>query len=320
MDNPILVTGAAGGSQGATGNRLVRLLREKGIPVRAFVRKVDQRSDVLREMGAEVFAGDLVSIQSVREALKGIEKVYFCYPVQADLLEATAILAQAAKEEGVKFIFQLSSGASSDQSPSPWGRKAWLSEQILEWSGVPTFHLRPALFLESLLRQFAKGIGEDSEIRAPFGSGNGKVPSIAAEDVARLALKVLLKPEPFMGKAYQLFTSSHSLNELARELGTLLGRSIRYREITSDELVKETIDREGPANQEGKDHLISLWESFLNLNRDQAFLARMAQGHGAFKKITGESPTPLVEWLKLNRTAIEGDGTFQSNRKPVNAR
>ena len=320
MGSKILVTGAAGGAQGATGNRLTRLLRENGVPVRAFVHKVDERSDALREMGAEVFAGDLVNIQSVREALKGIERVYFCYPVQADLLEATAILAQAAKEEGVKFIFHLSSGSSSDQNPSPWGRKAWLSEQILEWSGVPSFHLRPAVFLESLLRQFAKGIRQDSEIRAPFGSGDGKVPSIAAEDVARLALKVLLNPEPFIGRADQLFTSNLSLNELAQEVSKLLGRPIRYHEITRDQFLNESIEGEGSANQEGKDHLISLWESFLELNQDQEFRARMAKGHGAFKSMTGESPTSLFEWLKVNQTGIEGDGTFQPSPKSVDAR
>ena len=319
MSSKILVTGAAGGNQGATGNRLTRLLREKGVPVRAFVRKVDERSEVLRGTGAEVFAGDLVSIQSVRAALKGIEKVYFCYPVQADLLEATAILAQAAKEEGVKFIFHLSSGSSSDQSPSPWGRKAWLSEQILEWSGVPSFHLRPAIFFESLLRQFAKGISQDSEIRAPFGSGDGKVPSIAAEDVARLAMKVLLNPEPFIGKTHQLFTSNLSLNELAQDLTKLLGRPIQYHKITPNQWIKESIDREGSANQEGKDHLISLWESFLNLNQDQVFMARMAQGHGVFKTMTGESPTPLIEWLKLYQTAIGGDGIFHSGPMRVKA-
>ena len=320
MSSKVLVTGAAGGAQGATGNRLTRLLREKGVPVRAFVRRVDERSDTLREMGAEIFAGNLVDIQSVRQGLKGIESIYFCYPVQADLLEATAILAQAAREEDVKFVFQLSSGSSSDQSSSPWGRKAWLSEQILAWSGIPSFHLRPALFLESLLRQFAKGIRQDSEIRAPFGSGDGKVPSIAAQDVARLALKVLLNPEPFIGKAYQLFTSSLSLTELAQEIAKLLGRPIRYHEVTRDQFLEESIDREGSANQEGKDHLISLWESFLNLNQDQEFMARMTKGHDAFQRMTGESPTSLIEWLKLNQMAIEGDGTFPSNLKKVNTR
>ena len=34
MSSKILVTGAAGGNQGATGNRVTRLLREKGLPVR----------------------------------------------------------------------------------------------------------------------------------------------------------------------------------------------------------------------------------------------------------------------------------------------
>jgi uncharacterized protein YbjT (DUF2867 family) len=319
MSPKILVTGAAGGNQGATGNRLTRLLREKGVAVRAFVHKVDERSELLRGMGAEVFEGDLVNIQSVREALKGIEKAFFCYPVQADVLEATAILAQAAKEADVKFIFHLSSGSSSDQSPSPWGRKEWLSERILEWSGVPSFHLRPAVYFESLLRQFARGIRQDSAIRAPFGSGDGRVPSIAAEDVAQLAWKVLTNPEPFIGKAHQLFTSNLSLNELAQELTKLLGRPIRYQEVSSDQWIRESIDREGSANQEAKDHLISLWESFLNLNQDPLFIARMAQGHGVFKMMTGESPTSLIGWLNLNQTAIEGDNTFQSSFNRVSA-
>jgi hypothetical protein len=42
MNATILVTGAAGCLHGATGNRLNRLLRA-GLPVRAFVRKVDER-------------------------------------------------------------------------------------------------------------------------------------------------------------------------------------------------------------------------------------------------------------------------------------
>jgi uncharacterized protein YbjT (DUF2867 family) len=300
MNPKILVTGASGGTQGATGNHITRLLREKGVPVRAFVHKVDERSVPLQEMGAEIFAGDLLNIQSVREAMKGIEKVYFCYPVQAGLLEATPILAEAAREEGVKFIFQLSLGASSDQSLSPWGRKMWLSEKILDWSGIPTFHLRAAPFFENLFRQFSKGIQEDSEIRAPFGSGDGKVPAIAAQDIARLALVVLFNPEPFVGKAPQLFTSNISLNELAQELTKLLGRTIHYREISSEEWLKETVDREGGTNQEGREHLISLWKQILLLNQDPEFQARMSQGQGLFQMMTGEVPTPLKEWMRLN--------------------
>jgi uncharacterized protein YbjT (DUF2867 family) len=296
----VLVTGAAGGTQGATGNRVTHLLREKGVPVRAFVRKDDERSASLREIGAEIFVGDLLNIQSVREAMKGVEKVYFCYPVQAGLLEATAILAQAAKEEGVKFIFHLSLAASSDQSLSPWGRKMWLSEKILDWADIPNFHLRAAPFFENLFRQFSRGLQKDSEIRAPFESGNGKVPAIAAQDVAQLALTVLLNPDPFIGKVPQLFTSNPSLNDLAQQLTTQLGRTIRYREISSESWIEEAIDREGGTNQEGRDHLVSLWNILLLLNQSQEMMAGMSQGHGLFQMMTGKSPTSLSEWMQVN--------------------
>jgi len=109
----------------------------------------------------------------------------------------------------------------------------WLSEKILDWSGIPMFHLRAAPFFENLFRQFSSGIREDSEIRAPFGSGDGIVPAIAAQDVARLARVVLVNPDPFVGQAPQLFTSTISLNDLAQQLTQLLGRTIQYREISS---------------------------------------------------------------------------------------
>ncbi len=41
MIHPILVTGAAGGMQGSTGRQVASLLMERGIPVRAFVHKLD---------------------------------------------------------------------------------------------------------------------------------------------------------------------------------------------------------------------------------------------------------------------------------------
>jgi len=48
MTHPILITGAAGGPQGSTGRLVAELLLKQGIPVRAFVHKLDARSDELR--------------------------------------------------------------------------------------------------------------------------------------------------------------------------------------------------------------------------------------------------------------------------------
>ena len=50
----VLVTGAAGGPQGATGRVLSHLLLERGVRVRALVRTDDDRAAALRAAGAEV--------------------------------------------------------------------------------------------------------------------------------------------------------------------------------------------------------------------------------------------------------------------------
>jgi nucleoside-diphosphate-sugar epimerase len=78
----ILVTGAAPGSQGSTGWHIVRLLRERGLPVRAFVHTVDERSDRLRSLGAEVIQGDLLNFESVKRAMSGVRRAFFTYPVE----------------------------------------------------------------------------------------------------------------------------------------------------------------------------------------------------------------------------------------------
>ncbi len=57
MSKPlILVTGATG----KTGSPVVEQLIERGYPVRALVHRLDERSERLRELGAEVVQGDFI--------------------------------------------------------------------------------------------------------------------------------------------------------------------------------------------------------------------------------------------------------------------
>ena len=58
-NGPILVTGAAG-KIGAVGRSVTDLLLERGLPVRAMVRREDERAAALRAAGAEVVVGDLL--------------------------------------------------------------------------------------------------------------------------------------------------------------------------------------------------------------------------------------------------------------------
>src|SRR5947207_1933715 len=93
----ILVTGAAG-NLGAVGRTVTTLLLERGLPVRAMVRKDDDRAAALRTAGAEVVVGDLMEPADVHRVVNGCRKVYFGMSVSAGYLEATMIMGTVARE------------------------------------------------------------------------------------------------------------------------------------------------------------------------------------------------------------------------------
>ena len=69
-NRPILVTGAAG-QIGAVGRTVTGLLLDRGLPVRAMVRREDDRAAALRAAGAEV----VVLVRNLIAALVRAEEV-----------------------------------------------------------------------------------------------------------------------------------------------------------------------------------------------------------------------------------------------------
>src|SRR5712692_7729570 len=152
VDNgSILVTGAAG-QLGAVGRTVTGLLLERGLPVRAMVRREDDRAAALRAAGAEVVVGDLLEPADVYGVVSGCRRVYFGMSVSAGYLEATVTMAAVAREVGVDALVNMSQMTVSQMSirnttPSRQQRQHWLSEQALAWSGLPVVTIRPTVFL-----------------------------------------------------------------------------------------------------------------------------------------------------------------------------
>src|SRR5260221_7919838 len=134
MAKPVLVTSAAGGRQGKTGRHISEMLLARGIPVRAFVHKIDERSEHLRALGADIFEGDFLDVRSVQRAVHGTSSVYFAYPVQDGLLDATAAMAVAARETGISPLVNLVMLQSSGDAPTPRMRQKYLSQKGFEWA------------------------------------------------------------------------------------------------------------------------------------------------------------------------------------------
>src|SRR5262247_2336321 len=143
----ILVTGAAG-QLGAVGRTVTGLLLDRGLRVRAMVRREDERAAALRAAGAEVVIGDLLEPADVYRALSGCRRAYFGMSVSAGYLEATVTMAAVAREVGVDALVNMSQMSIQNTTPSPQQRQHWLGEQALAWSGLPVVTIRPTVFLE----------------------------------------------------------------------------------------------------------------------------------------------------------------------------
>lgn len=119
----VLITGATGG----TGKNAIAKLIELNIPVRALVHKLDDRSSELAAQGVEIVEGDLSDFNSVSTALKRVSSAYFVYPIQVPrLIEATAFFIQAAMEENVGHIVNMSQRTARRESPSHAAQNHWI--------------------------------------------------------------------------------------------------------------------------------------------------------------------------------------------------
>src|SRR5213596_2312815 len=233
----ILVTGAAG-QLGAVGRTVTGLLLDRGLPVRAMVRREDDRAAGLRAAGAEVVVGDLLEPADVYRVVDGCRRIYFGMSVSAGYLEATVTMAAVARELGVNALVNMSQMTVSQMSiqnttPSPQQRQHWLSEQVLSWSGLPVVTIRPTMFLESFLPLTGPGVRDRGRIELPFG--RGKTNPVAAADVARVVAAVLADPGPHLGRIYELTgPRSQDMHAVAREFSDALNREVTYSDIHED--------------------------------------------------------------------------------------
>lgn len=242
-----LVTGA-GGAVGSVSRRVVEILRDRGEPVRAMVRRDDERAETLRAIGAEVVVGDLTSAGDVLVAMQGAHRMFFNMSVSEDYLAATAEVCAVARELGqLEAIVNMSQMTVSQMTltsakESNQHRLHWLAEHVLNWSALPVIHVRPTVFLDNPLFTWlaARSVKEHGVLALPFGTG-GTSP-IAAADVATVVAALLQDPTDRIGAVYEL-TGPEVLDiaALAERYGRALGRRISGEDLSHDEWEREVL-------------------------------------------------------------------------------
>lgn len=299
MSQPILITGAAGGQQGSTGRRVTGLLIEQGIPVRAFVHRLDARSDDLRRRGAEIVEGDLLNPGSVQAAMKGIKRAFFTYPVTEGLLEATTIFADAARDAGLELVVNNSQyqGTPDDaafrdlqRAPSFRNLQHRLADRIFDWAQVGAVHLQTPPYYENLRALISPSVARQNAVFLPWGEGNAVIPLAGAEDVSRVAATVLTGSRLPSQKIYPLVSETPTVREIVATLERAIGRPIRYVPITDEQWAEAVKEHFKP---HALDHLGHLWQYFRDSKEHR-------QPTDAILSVTGRNPLTLEDFFRQN--------------------
>jgi uncharacterized protein YbjT (DUF2867 family) len=250
-DALILVTGA-GGDVGGVGRTVAESLRAHNRSVRALAHHDDERADYLRALGADVIVGDLTNPADVARALNGAGRMFFSMSVSPSYLEAAATVASVARWTGtLDALVAISQMTVSQMSvvsteESHQQRLHWLSEQVLNWSGLPVVHVRPTTFMDNPLftTLAARSIAEDGTLRLPFGTG--RTSPVAAEDVARVVTAILEDPRPHIGQVHELTgPRSQDMTEIAAEYARALGRPVTYVDTPLEDWVAGVLPQAG---------------------------------------------------------------------------
>ena len=284
-----LVTGATG----STGQPTVSQLLARGHRVRAFVHKEDARSAALLKQGAEVVTGDLLDLNAVRAAMEGVSSAYFCYTAFfPGLSHATAIFAQAAKEAQVTSVVNMSQNTAKRNATSNGAREHWLAEQIFNWSGVTVTHIRPCYFAEWTL--YFKHMVQAGTVRLPFGP-SGRHAAPAAEDQARVIVRLLEDPATYAGKTLKLYGPEElTMEEQFAAVAQATGRPLKYEQGTYEEYAD--IWRSWGCNEFLVQHLV---ETAKYQQRGD-----MRGTNNNIERITGRKPLTALEFAMNNKAAF----------------
>lgn len=246
MSDNILIIGASGN----VGRRLVELLVQAGVKVRAGTR---QPGSYTGPHSVESVEFDFDRPGTFDAALKGIDRAFVIAKSGDAQPQATLNpFFERAKAAGVQHVVLLTA-RGVEMSEDVGLRKA---ERYLMATGLAYTILRPTWFMQNFSTGFIQPmIAQSGSIFLP--AGDGKTSFIDANDIAAVAATVLTQPG-HAGQEYNL-TGGQSLSyaEAAAIISHVAGRPIHYVPISGDAMRQSLIGSGWPA--ESADFMVGLF-------------------------------------------------------------
>jgi uncharacterized protein YbjT (DUF2867 family) len=181
----ILVTGATG----TVGRQVIEQLVRRGADVRALVRD-PSKADF--PAGVAVAQGDLLDVDSLRNAVSGVSTLFLLNAVVPDEFTQALVALGVAREAGIKRIVYLSVIHSDLYVNVPHFAGKFGIERMIERMGFTATILRPAYFMNNdlTIKEVVLGHGV-----YPMQIGSKGLAMIDARDIGEIAAIELMRRE-----------------------------------------------------------------------------------------------------------------------------
>jgi len=276
------------GASGYLGGLICKELIKSGKPVKAMVRSTSNIS-YLDQLGVDIIEGDLDIPESLPNALKGCDTVFFTASTalpskkgetMADDGERVARMIDAAVEAGVKHFIYISAAIPKGVDVALVTCKA-IGENKLKSSGLNYTILRAGAFMEvhfallgssiptvevepglrhSLHRPWDFGVNYYQRIKNDIegkgianvnGKGKGKMSYVATKDIARVAVACLDKPE-CINATFEIGSENLTYLEAVEVYSKVLGRPLKVKKtpVFLLKLISRIISKKEPAGSQ----------------------------------------------------------------------
>ncbi len=278
------------GSTGNIGRHLVKLFSQGGVHVKAAVRSKAKVAS-LNLPNVEWVEADFEKPATFDAALKGIDKIFVLSPFLPTLAEMSNDLVDRAKKAGVTHIVRLSATGANPRGNITLAQWQGNAEKHIQESGLAWTMLRPTFFMENILNNFSASIKTQGKFHVSHGAG--RVPYIAARDIAGVAFEVLTG-KGHEGKTYEL-TGPQSLSDhdIAGTLSKVAGKKVEYVDVPEDAARQSMLGMGLPQ-----------WmvDSLTELNNivKQGWTANVAT---TLEDITGKDATTFEQWAMEHKNA-----------------
>jgi uncharacterized protein YbjT (DUF2867 family) len=280
---PVLVTGATG----RIGRAVIDQLIEVGVPVRALTRR---SAAAALPAEVEVVNGDLTVPESLDAGLRGADVVFLVWT--APPATAPAVVERLAT--CTRRVVFLSSPHQTPhpffQQPNPMALLHADIERLIVTAGLESTIIRPGMFASNALAWWAAAIRSDGVVRWPYGAA--ETAPVDDRDVAAVAARTLYQDGHAGGDYVLTGPESLSQAEQVSIIGDVLGRRIRFEELSPEEFRNRT---EGSWPRPVVDMLLAAWGATMGR---PAFITATVSG------ILGTAPRSFRRWAADHATAF----------------